>query len=596
MTRTLHAPTRTRLAVACIVATTALVAVGCRGSSTTHARKESSPRPTTPKGDIPERALPHGAAAPDWTACTGKLTAQAGLQCATLSVPVDPSKPEGATIDLALARKPATGSSQERIGSLIMNPGGPGGSGLEFLANAAGSFPTELTQRFDLVSFDPRGVGDSAPVRCLDDAQKDAQLQGDLTPATEADREKLDADQKEQREGCEKRNPELIRHMSTADVASDLDRIRAAVGDAKLNYLGFSYGTSIGATYAAMFPGNIRAMVLDGSVSPSATAVDEAMTQATGFEHTLANFVADCDKDPSCALHPDAAGAIAATRASLEAEPVTVTTRSGKRTLTKDLFDYGLATALYDTSTWGPTAQAIKDIRSGGATTLLALVDRQTGRQPDGTFDNSSDAQTMVNCADQKDRPTEAEAEAAEARINAAAPTFGPLIGAGLNGCDDWPEPAEPTPEPSAVGAPPILVIGTVGDPATPYEWAQQMSTALTGSVLLTYEGDGHTAFLRGGPCIEQAVVSYFIDLTTPAKGTRCPAAASSSSFGGVRDELLKQFSDAGIPDKVATCIVDGMIKRVGEAKFNDMVMQNDQDALTKLIQATAVTCAMSGG
>lgn len=521
----------------------------------------------------------------------------AGLQCARLEVPLDPAKSDGDMVSIALARKRSTGSKSERIGSLVMNPGGPGGSGLEFLANASTAFPSDLTDHFDLVSFDPRGVGESDGVRCLDDDQKDAQLTGDLSPDTDAERQRMAADQAELRSGCEDRNPEMINHMSTADVASDLDRIREALGDEKLNFLGYSYGTSIGATYAAMFPTHIRAMVLDGSVSPSATSVDQALVQATGFERTFEHFVEACNADTSCALAPDAAGAVASTRAALEDDPVKVKGSDGTtRELGPDLFVYGLATGLYDTSTWGPMAQAIKDIRDGGAETLFALVDRQTGRQDDGTYDNSSDSQVMVNCADQTDRPTAEQAGAAEAQINSAAPTFGPLLSTGLTSCDDWPEPAEPTPAPSAQGAPPILVIGTVGDPATPYEWAQQMSAALTGSVLLTYEGDGHTAFLRGGPCIDDAVVTYLVELAPPPAGTRCPAKSGGGAFGGVRQELIDQLTDSGIPEKLATCIVSGMIDEVGEAKFNDLVLRNDQDAITKLAQATALKCATSGG
>lgn len=577
---------RTRFPV--VLAAFALVLTACSGAGGSLAEKESAPRPSdgpaTSTGEL------------DWSDCTGKMTSMAGLECATLDVPMDPAEPDGEQVSIALARQPSTGSADERIGSLVMNPGGPGGSGLEFLANAASAFPSELTDAFDLVSFDPRGVGESDPVRCLDDDQKDAQLEGDLSPDDDAERAQVEADQEELRSGCEERNPELVHHMSTANVAADLDEIREALGDEKLNFLGYSYGTAIGATYAAMFPETIRAMVLDGSVSPSATAAEQAMVQATGFERTLANFVAACNADTTCALAPDAAGAIASTRASLEADPVVVDTSSGERTLSADLFDYGLATALYDTSTWGPTAQAIKDIRSGGAKTFLSLVDRQTGRQPDGSYDNSSDAQVMVNCADQQDRPTEAEARAEEEKINQAAPTFGPLIGAGLTGCNDWPEPASPTPTPSAEGAPPILVIGTVGDPATPYEWAEQMTQALTGSVLLTYEGDGHTAFLRGGQCIEDAVVDYLVDLTTPPEGTRCPAESTGDEFGGARDMLVEQLVDSGVPEETATCIVDGMIDRVGDAGFNDLVLENDIDEITKLAQATALECATGGG
>jgi pimeloyl-ACP methyl ester carboxylesterase len=580
--------TRTRLSalfVACAVLFTA-----CSSGDSSAVRKDSEPRPT---GDSPDTSGSAGTL--DWSKCTGKLTSMADLECATLDVPLDPADPDGDQVGLALARQPATGAADERIGSLVINPGGPGGSGLEFLANAASSFPSVLTERFDLVSFDPRGVGESDPVRCLDDDEKDAQMEGDLTPDTPEERAKLEEDQKALREGCTDRNPDLVHHMSTADVAADLDQIRTALGDEQLNFLGYSYGTSIGATYAAMYPTHIRAMVLDGSVSPTASAADQAMIQATGFERTLANFIAACDADPSCALAPDAAAAIESTRAGLEERPVTVEDGSGTRTLNRDLFDYGLATALYDTSTWGPTATAIKNIRSGGATTFLALVDRQTGRQADGSYDNSSDAQVMVSCADQTDRPTAEEAAQDEARIAQAAPTFGALIGAGLTGCDDWPEPAEPTPAPSADGAPPILVIGTLGDPATPYEWAQQMTEALTGSVLLTYEGDGHTAFLRGGQCIEDAVVEYFVDLKVPDQGTRCPAQSSSGEFAGVRDELIEQLSQS-VPEELATCIVDGMIERVGESEFNDMVLKNEQEEITKLAQATALACAASGG
>lgn len=578
------------MVAACLLAAVALITSGCTQRSGDAARMESDPRPATSGGSTaPATSL-------DWTPCRGKLTSQAGLQCATLAVPIDPSTPDGPTLDLALARKKSTGSADERIGSLVMNPGGPGGSGLEFLANASMAFPSSLTDRFDLVSFDPRGVGESDPVRCLDDDQKDEQLEGDLSPDDDTERAHSEAQQAELRKGCETRNPDLVTHMSTADVAADMDRIRAAVGDEKLNYLGYSYGTAIGATYAAKFPGNIRAMVLDGSVSPSASVADQAMVQATGFERTLGNFVTTCDADKSCALAPDTAAAIESTRRSLEEKPVEVKTGAGTRTLTSDLFDYGLATALYDTSTWGPTAKAIKNIRSGGAKTILALVDRQTGRQADGGYDNSSDAQTMVNCADQNDHLTEEQARVEEEKIRAAAPTFGGLLGAGLTGCNDWPAPAEPTPAPSAVGAPPILVIGTVGDPATPYEWAQEMSAALTGSVLLTYEGDGHTAFLRGGQCVEDAVVTYLVDLTPPAAGTRCPAKAAGDAFGGVRQELVDQLTESGIPDELATCIVDGMIAEAGEAKFNDLVLRNDQDAITKLAQTTALECATSGG
>lgn len=574
-----------------LLAASAVLAMSCSRGEDPVAQKESAPR----SSGTPNSTPASGTQQLDWKRCKGELTSLAGLQCASLQVPLDPAKPAGGTVELALARKKSTGPPSQRIGSLVMNPGGPGGSGLEFLANAATEFPDELTRRFDLVSFDPRGVGESDPVRCLDDAQKDEQLTGDLSPDTPQETARMEADQKDLREGCEQRNPQLITHMSTADVAADLEQMRIALGDDKLNYLGFSYGTAIGAAYATTYPDTIRAMVLDGSVSPSSTPTEEALVQATGFERTLGNFVAACNADTSCPLAPDAAAAIESTRSSLEANPVTVKAKSGNRTLGPDLFEYGLATALYDSSTWGPTAQAIKDIRTGGAETMLALVDRQTGRKPNGSYDNSTDAQVMVNCADAKVRPTKAEADAAEAQIIQAAPTFGPLLGSGLTSCDGWPRAANPVPVPDAAGAPPILVVGTVGDPATPYEWAQQMASTLKSGVLLTYEGDGHTAFLRGGTCIENAVVNYLIKLTVPPTGTRCPAEKGSGGFGDVKQMLIDELTKSGLPEDVSTCIVDGMVAEVGESGFNKLILESNQEEITKLATAQTLKCAAGG-
>ncbi len=530
-----------------------------------------------------------------WSTCRNEVASMARLECGTLTVPLDPEDPSGETIELAVARSGSTGSERERIGSLVLNPGGPGGSGIEFLAGAASAFPEELTDKFDLVSFDPRGVGESTPVRCIDDRTKDEQLSGDLSPDTDAELQRALQEQGEFLEGCEANSERLLRHMSTADVAADLDVLREALGDDQLTYLGYSYGTAIGAVYATLFPDNVRALVLDGSVSPSATDEQELLAQAQGFERTYANFVAACDADPACALGPDTAAAIDATRDRLAAEPVRVGSGSDARELGPDLFDLAVATALYDTTLWGTLAVSIAEVDDGGASTLLSLVDRQTGRQPDGTYDNSSDAQTMVSCADSDERPEVADATAAAERIVAAAPTFGGITAYGTLGCLGWPAAANPLPAITGEGAPTILVVGTLGDPATPYEWAQQMSEALESSVLLTYEGDGHTAFLRGGTCIEDAVVGYLVELTAPAPGTRCPAQDDEASFSGIRDEVLSQFTEAGIPDEIANCIIDGIIEDLGESEFNQLVLSGDQEQLTRLVTAQAVRCAAAG-
>ncbi|MCP4435246.1 MAG: alpha/beta hydrolase [Actinomycetia bacterium] len=519
------------------------------------------------------------------------------LECSTLAVPLDHSDPNGESIDLELVRQEATGSDSERIGSLLFNPGGPGGSGIEFLANASAIMPDEVQARFDLVSWDPRGVAESTPVRCLSDSAKDEQIEGDLSPDTEAELEQAVEDQEEFLQGCEANHPDMIEHMSTADVAADMDLIRQALGDDQLNYVGFSYGTAIGATYATMFPDKVRAMVLDGSVSPSATDVEQGVAQAQGFERTYLNFVSACDSDPECALSGSTAATVDSSRAALDAEPLAVDTPSGERELTRDLFDLGLATALYDTTTWGPLARSIRDLEDGGGEFLLSLADRQLGRNPDGTWDNSSDAQTMVGCADSGYRPSLEQAVEDGDTLAAASPTFGDIFRTGSIGCLDWPLAANPVPEWTAAGAPPILVIGTIGDPATPYEWSEQMDDALIESVLLTYEGDGHTAFLRAGPCINDAVVAYLVDLTLPAAGTRCAAAdaGDGGSFAGIRQQLIDEITAAGLPADVANCIVDSLENEFGASGLDELLLGDDIDALTESVSRATLGC-MTGG
>jgi pimeloyl-ACP methyl ester carboxylesterase len=579
-----------------LTATAVLMAalLALSGCSATFDDRSAGQSPTTVK-DASE-----GSPAPDpqretkidWTDCDDSVNALSGLECGELEVPLDPNEPDGDTTTLALARARSTGTADERIGSLIINPGGPGGSGVEFLGSAAPAFPSELTDRFDLVSFDPRGVGASDPVRCLDDTEKDEELSVDLTPDTAEEQAEVDRLADRVRIECEQRNPELSTHMSTADVAADVDRIRSAVGDEKLSYLGFSYGSSIGAVYATLFPERVRAVVLDGSTDPNASAEEQALTQANGFERALDRFVAACDASTSCPLAPGARAKIEEARASLDAQPVEVDANGITRTLGPDLFDFGLATALYDTSLWQSTAQAVVDLRSGGAAKLLALVDRQVGRNSDGTYDNSSDAQIMVNCSDDVDRLDAEAAAAAEDRIVAAAPRFGPLLGTGLDDCNAWPEPTNPIPSIAAPESPTVLVVGTVGDPATPYEWSQRMVEALGSAELLTYEGDGHTAFLTAGPCITEAVTKYLVDLTVPPVGSRCPAAAGADPFAGLGETVIEQLAAGGIPRTLAECIVEKIVEEVGENEFERIILENDVDALTKLATAQTLACA----
>ncbi len=529
-----------------------------------------------------------------WGSCENRLARAANLECGRLAVPLDPSKPDGETTELVVARQNATGERSKRIGSLVLNPGGPGGSGIEFLAAAAQAFPPELVERFDLVSFDPRGVGESSPVKCLTDEQKAESLDGDLSPSTESEIDEVFKEQKEFLDGCKNNSSKLLEHMSTADVAADLDRIREALGDEKLTYAGFSYGTAIGAVYATLFPENTRALLLDGSVSPNASDAEMMLTQVKSFESVLAEFETACDASPLCVIGPDSASAIAKVRADLSASPVKVKSDFGTRTMGVDQFDLALATGLYDTSLWGVLAGAIAGLRTGGADSLFALMDQQTGRQADGSFNNSADAQTMVNCSDSSERPTRDEAAALAQQITLEAPTFGPAFGWAAASCIGWPKPENPVPTITGAGSAPILVVGTKGDPATPYSWSVAMADVLESATLLTYEGAGHTAFMKAGACIDNAVVGYLADLKMPAAGTSCPAAKDAISFENLSDQVISMMVKGGLTEDIARCIVKAAIDDIGEPEFNKLVLGQDSEAITQLIMAKTLSCVQT--
>lgn len=575
-----------RAVVLPIVAVIALVTGACSGSGgdASNATRESEPRPDATTDD----------SGLQWGTCANKTAAMTQLECATLTVPRDHSDPGAGTIEIEVARSASTGTPDERIGSLVLNPGGPGVSGIEFLAGAATTFPEKLTDRFDLVSFDPRGVAESTPLHCLTDEQREQQLEGDLTPDGVDDVDQLVKDQAELLEGCKASETALLEHVSTADVAADMDLLREALGDEQLTYMGFSYGTSVGATYATMFPANTRALVLDGSVSPDSSREEELLAQAKGFAKVYDSFVAACNASEKCPLAPDANARIDAVRTELEAQPLMVSTSAGDRELSADLFDIALATGLYNTTVWSPMASAIAKIDDGGGATLLTLVDQQIGRKPDGTFTNAADARAAINCADDTERPSVQEGSEAARRIAEAVPTFGRAVGWGMLSCLDWPSAANPTPTPTGEGAPPVLVVGTLGDPATPYEWSQRMADVLESGALLTYEGDGHTAFLSGGECIQNAVTDFLVDLKVPTAGTSCPA-QDSGGFVSMRDSVIEQLTDSGIPETVATCIVDELVDELGEAQFEALILSNDPDQLAGLVTKTALGCATKG-
>jgi pimeloyl-ACP methyl ester carboxylesterase len=441
--------------------------------------------------------------------------------CAMLKVPADWSNPgDGKTFDLALIRARTAGQS-DRIGSLVVNPGGPGASGFDLGVYLSAALPTEVTRSFDIVGFDPRGVGRSSPVRCISDSDLDASFAADPDPVSAAAFARSVALTRTIDEGCGQRYGEALPLFSTEQAARDIDAIRAAVGDRKLTYLGYSYGTLLGATYAQLFPTKLRAAVLDGAIDPKLTSVQSSEGQAKGFELAFTNFATWCGQHASsCAIAQDPRTAVVAALAQGRASPVAGP--DGRRATAGWIFT-AIVSALYSQETWPQLASAIAGLSRGDARGIFELADSYAERDANGHYSNLFDANTAVNCADDGHSATVEQARAYQAQWRAKYPLFGAPLAIGLLACSLWPGKRDPYPTGAATGSPPILVVGTTGDPATPYEQTAKLASMLGTGRVLTWRGEGHTAYPQTR-CVISHVDAYLVNLTVPAEGTSCPA------------------------------------------------------------------------
>jgi pimeloyl-ACP methyl ester carboxylesterase len=451
-----------------------------------------------------------------WRACDD------GFQCGTLTVPLDPAAADGPTLGLAVVRKRARDRTH-RIGSLVFNPGGPGAPGVSFLTGVAGTLPRELRDRFDLVALDPRGVGSSRPVECV--PSLDPLFDQSFQPATRAARIALVDMMRIVAFECEERSGELLAHLSTADTVQDLERLRVALGDDRLSFVGYSYGTFLGARYADAYPDRVRAFVLDGPVDPTMSAAQVALGQARGFERALDDFLADCSDHPGCPFHHDgdAAPAYDALRARAGRTPLATGGGDG-RGLNQTRFDAAVLQELYlGRSAWPALADALHDAERGDASTLLALADAFVGRGTDGRDDHALEAFWAVSCRDGPVIGGVDAAAALETRVVSVAPRLGAFIVNNSLPCSVWPvPPLAPSGRLTATGAPPILVVGTTHDPATPLVQARALSRALDRGRLLVAAGEQHTSFDVGNECVDRAVTRYLVDLKLPRTGTTC--------------------------------------------------------------------------
>ena len=449
-----------------------------------------------------------------WSACDGG-------QCASIWVPLDYANPDGPAITIEAKRQQATDPAKKR-GTLLINPGGPGGSGIDYLGYI--NLDPSVTAEYDVLGFDPRGVGRSTPVDCLSDSQLDTYVASDPTPDNPAEVQQFQDLWKQFTDGCVARSGELLDHVSTVEVARDMDIIRAVVGDPKLNYFGASYGTYIGATYAGLFPTKVDRMVLDGAIDPLASPHQSEVNQAAGFDTALTAYLEDCVSQGSCPLGSSVDAArqrIIALFKDLDAHPLPTT--SGRQ-LTEGLAFYGVIVPLYSRTSWPYLTQALQQALSGQGDTLLALADLYTERKADGHYPNNSlEVQSAVNCLDHPEHESLQQIEAGRQEFVAKAPVFGPAAMWWPYACSNWPvKPTEKQPDFSAKGAPPILVVGTTRDPATPYQQAVNLAKELDSGVLLSRNGDGHTAYHSGNSCIDQAIDTYLTSGTPPADGKRC--------------------------------------------------------------------------
>ena len=446
-----------------------------------------------------------------------------GFECATASAPQSWHDPDAGTIELALVRTRAEG--KEKTGSLLVNPGGPGGSGIDFVRSASSTFGAPLRESFDIVGFDPRGVGDSTPVTCFDDARKNESLSKDF--ATDDDGiEAMAAEARAWGEACAENTGELLGQVDTQSAARDMDMLRAVLGDEQLHYLGYSYGTQLGATYAGLFPDRAGRLVLDGAIDTSLSADDVSKGQAVGFENALRAYVTDCQAGSECPLTGSADDGMKQVRAVLdEAFEHPFPTSDANRDVTQTLAFYGIAVTLYDEGSWPLLAQALDEaINEHKGDMLLYLADFYNDRNSDGSFStNSSEGFRAVNCLDDRGA-TDVEAMRAEAaEIEKEAPTVGRFFSYGGVSCADWPYPeVEKDFDLHAEGAPPIVVVGTTNDPATPYVWAEGLADTLDSGVLVSYEGEGHTAYGRSNDCVSGAVEGYLVDGKVPEDGLTC--------------------------------------------------------------------------
>lgn len=519
----------------------------------------------------------------DWYRC------KRVFECATFEVPTDYRDIHRNTTHLTIQRIPAR-DPEQRIGVLLVNPGGPGGSGIEFVTYASLAFPQEVLDRFDIIGFDPRGVGESGQIDCIHDRSMEALMALDWTDNSSTVREGAQTLMDEIAEGCFRKHTEKLPYLGTVNAARDMEMIRRALEEEQISYVGLSYGTKLGAVYATLYPDRVRAMVLDGALVPADDLVAFSEVRAAAFEDALSAFAAACTADDGCPIEGDPMTAVRELLASLAEAPMETRDRGG-RALSRPIAVSAIAGSLYDIGAWPLMAEAIGAARSGEPDLLMRLGDQSWGRNRFESFGNMFDSFVAIDCADRVER---AQVSDVAEDLDRLAEQY-PLLGADQIGfaltCASWPTGSSPIPALNAGEAAPLVVVGTTRDPATPYVWARELADSLGSAVALTLDGDGHTAF-PWNDCMQGHLVPYLTDLTVPADAASCTSEAEAIPFGFGVEDLIDALLLAGVPMDGAVCLAEGLS---GELSPADLILLLTADRLTpeeiRLIDDVATRC-----
>ena len=459
----------------------------------------------------------------DWSSCYDYF------DCTELRVPIDYEDLSVGTFRISVLRAAAK-DQDKRLGAIVVNPGGPGGSGVDYAYNADYIFSPDVTDVYDVVGFDPRGVAQSEPISCFTPKELDANLASDSKPDNPAELTLTLKESEAFAKECLEKTPHL-EHFTTLETARDMDILRAALGETKLNYVGKSYGTYLGTLYASLFPKNVGRFVLDGAVDPNISMKEQNLAQAIGFDKALEAFVKDCATQSDCPFTGTPAQSREIILATLKAAALAPLPQKNPadgddRVITESLIVIGMASSLYDNlDGWPKLRQAFTESAQNYGDTFLLLADEYSGRNPDGTFaSNDFDSGAVIDCLDWRDRRSNDQYTADAKEFTAKAPIFGPYIAFSGMHCQFFPQPStQRAPNTlTEIKTAPIIVIGTIRDPATPYIWSRSLAKIFTGSRLISLDADGHTGHGRGSACVDDAVDEYLLTGTLPTADLSC--------------------------------------------------------------------------